>query len=72
MEIASIILSSIALVLSLISIIWLTAKQLSSHQVQFVPLDQEMNKKTQLDTIFEQFKEIGERAAKPQPIGEDN
>ena len=39
MLIASLILSTIALICSLTSLTWLIAKQLSTHQIQMVPVD---------------------------------
>jgi hypothetical protein len=39
MIIAALILSIISLILSIASIVWLLAKQLSTHQVSMVPID---------------------------------
>ena len=68
MEIASLILSSIALVCSLASLTWLIAKQISSHSVQLVPVD-DVFKGKKAESFFDQFKEIGDKT--PKPIGDD-
>lgn len=73
MELASIILSTIALILSIACMIWMGAKALSSHSIQYVnpfekmmgstddPLTQEMGR-----GIGSEFQEIGSV-----PIDED-
>jgi len=72
MELTAIILSSIALVLSMASITWLLAKQLSSHTITYAPLEQELaNQNKQVTSFVDQFKEIGDRSPKPKPIGDD-
>lgn len=61
MEIAALILSVIALILSMFCVIVMVAKEwFSSHQVQLVPLDQALEAKGQGRPIAEPFKEIGD------------
>jgi hypothetical protein len=69
MEIASLILSIIALILSIASIIWQVSKHLSSHTIQYVnpfdgktqdPLSEAMGKDPK-----KEFREIGD------PLDED-
>lgn len=70
MELAALIISCIALLLSMASLIWLMAKQFSSHTIQYVdpfagvkeqdPLTEQMGKDP-----AKAFREIGE------PLDED-
>ena len=69
MELASIILSTIALVISLACLVWLLAKQLSSHQITYVDPMANMTQSKVGESIFDQFREIGEK--KNLPIGDD-
>ncbi|HEY8272151.1 MAG TPA: hypothetical protein VIG33_14775 [Pseudobdellovibrionaceae bacterium] len=59
MELAAFIIAVIALIVSLASLTWLIAKQLSTHQVQLVPVDP-----------FAQF-DPGKVGAKTSPMGDD-
>lgn len=62
MILAAIILSTISLIMSMASIIWLLAKQLSTHKVSMVPIDpfkdsfpKEMGKNP-----MDEFRDLGE------------
>jgi hypothetical protein len=61
MELAAIIISTISLLLSMASIIWLLAKQLSTHNIQMVPVDpfKDMTEPSQIGKNFmDEFRDL--------------
>lgn len=59
MEIASLIIATIALILSVASISWMLAKHWTTHTVQLQPVDSLFNP-TMGKKIGSEFKEIGD------------
>lgn len=69
MDHASIILSTLSLVMSTACLVWLTAKHFSTHVIQYVD-STEVLKGKKGKNIFDQFAEIGEKG-KAIDIGDD-
>jgi len=62
MELAAVILSVMALLVSLTSLVWQLAKHFSTHQIQMMPVDNFMPGFVGAKTspIGDEFKELGE------------
>lgn len=60
MELAALIISILALICSVASLVWLGAKELSTHTVQLTPIESLIGEKGQGRPMESAFKEIGD------------
>lgn len=67
MEQAALILSTISLLVSLPTLVFVLVKHFSTKEIQFVPVEEAVGKK-KVETFLEQFREIGDKVG---PIGDD-
>lgn len=74
MELAALIISVIALMISIPSMVWLLAKQMSTHQIQMVPVDSITNtpQNIQADPIGDLYRDFDRpHVMKNEPLDKD-